>query len=436
MRTRLFVLFAFVVLIAPGSTTVVAQQQGAQPAVQGQQAQGQDQQAGRGLGFGRNTPTFAGPPAGMQALPIDLFSSKNFYKDQQLWSDKRYFRCNTPRQLTDIWTSHRIYFAGGDPPTSSAWGDCSVDYPREKIVSPYSYKTAKEQYEALLAAVKAKGGPTVYTKATTPDWDGYYARDQQADHGAEWIWGTVNQVPTILSLLTPEYQKRMVQMNYHEAVDNSPQWEASFCYPEGFMRWWAQASQGGNFQLTMTPWQVQFLSGIAANFLRQVLIGKEHVQKVPQWYGETVGFWDGTTLVTWTANVQGWTLSHSMFEYSYKLETVETYKPAYDPSGKFVGLDHEAVFYDPEAFVQPLHATYRFVRQVTTDNPTRRYTYIECLSNLRNTKGRPTQLTSADPRYIDYYGRPWAQNWEKYFEVGWDRPQDSSVPQDILDLLK
>jgi hypothetical protein len=91
-----------------------------------------------------------------------------------------------------------------------------------------------------MAAAKAKGGPTVYTKATTPDWDGYYARDQQADHGAEWIWGTVNQVPTILSLLTPEYQTRMVQMNYHEAVDNAPQWEASFCYPEGFMRWWAK----------------------------------------------------------------------------------------------------------------------------------------------------------------------------------------------------
>ena len=49
----------------------------------------------------------------MQALPIDLFSSKNFYKDQKLWSDQRYFRCNTPRQLTDIWTSHRI---GDNPP--------------------------------------------------------------------------------------------------------------------------------------------------------------------------------------------------------------------------------------------------------------------------------------------------------------------------------
>ena len=437
MRARLFVLLlAFAVPlaltwmspIAPEPRTVFAQQRGAQPA-----APGRGQQAGPAPAAGRgNTPTFAGPPAGMQALSMDLFSSKNFYKDQTLWSDQRYFRCNTPRQLTDIWTSRRI---GENPPSSASWGDCSIDYPRERIVSPYPYKTAKEHYDAFLAAAKAKGGPTVYTKATTPDWDGYYARDPQANQGAAWIWGTVNQVPTILSLLTPEYQKRMVQMNYHEAVDNSPQWNASFCYPEGFMRWWSQASQGGNFQLMMTPWQVQFLSGIAANFLRQVLIGKQHVQRVPQWYGETVGFWDGTTLVTWTANVQAWTLSHSMFEFSSKLETVETYKPAYDASGTFVGLDHEAVFYDPEAFVQPLHATYRFVRQAPPDNPTRRYSYIECLSNLRNTNGRPTQTTSADPRYIDYYGRPWSQNWEKHFEVGWDKP-NASLPQEILDLFK
>jgi hypothetical protein len=157
------------------------------------------------------------------------------------------------------------------------------------------------------------------------------------------------------------------------------------------------------------------------------------VQKVPQWYGETVGFWDGTTLVTWTANVQGWTLSHSMFEFSDNLETIETYAPVMN-NGNFVGLKHEAVFYDPDAFVQPLHLTMQFNRVANLDNDTRRYTYIECLSNLRNTNGRPTQLTASDPRFIDYYGRPWAQNWEKNFEAGWEKP-NTELPANVLELL-
>lgn len=415
----------FFVLFAVASTAVLAQQAPA-PAGGGGGGRG-------GGGGGRGAaPVIQGPPAGMQPLQLDLFLSKNFYKDKDLWMDKRYYRCNTPRQLSEIWNQRRI---GANPPTSASWGDCNADLKRESILSPYPYKTAKEHYAALLAAAKAKGGPTVYTKATTPDWDGYYQRDAQADRGSEWIWG-VSQAPTVLSLLTPEYQKRMVQLIYHEAVTNAPQWSASFCYPEGFMRWWAQPSQAGNFQLTMTPWMVQTISGIADNFLRQVMIGKEqHIQKVPQWFGETIGFWDGTTLVTHTANIQGWTLTHSMFEFSNKMETVETFEPALDADGKFVGLDHEAIFYDPDAFVAPVRATYRFARRATPDDPTRRYSYVECVSNIQNTNGRPSQLTNADPRFVDYYGRPWAKNWEKYFEAGWEKP-DGDIPSEILDIFK
>ena len=98
---------------------------------------------------------------------------------------------------------------GDNPPATAGWGDCSRDYPAANIKSPYAYKTAKEHYEALMAEATKKGGPTVHTRQTLPEWDGFYTRNNQ-DGATQWIWG-ISQPSTMLSLLTPEYQQRMVQ---------------------------------------------------------------------------------------------------------------------------------------------------------------------------------------------------------------------------------
>lgn len=77
----------------------------------------------------------------------------------------------------------------------------------------------------------------------------------------------------------------------------------------------------------------------------------------------------------------------------------------------------------------------RWNRTQKHDSLNLRHTFIECLSNIANVNGRPTQIPQSDPRFVDYYGRPCAKNWEKHFEEDMKRP-DAALPPELLDIFK
>ena len=167
-----------------------------------------------------------------------------------------------------------------------------------------------------------------------------------------WYWGANTPDLDLVSLLTPKYQQRAVQEAYHQMRGHAI-WPLDVLLARGFLRRWYRSPYGST-----TSWRLRSSSrsraGVARNFITDIHVGREFNMAdvktggvprlgaaVPRWYGETIGFWDNDTLITWTSNVQAWK-SHSSFEWSSQMQSIEIYTPL-RKDGQFIGLNHESI---------------------------------------------------------------------------------------------
>ena len=321
---------------------------------------------------------------------------------------------------------------GDTPPASAAWGFCDRDYPRAAMVSPYGFKTAQAHYEALLEETRGRGGPTAHTYATVPgEWSGRYVWRRGQNWYAELLW---NQFPTVLSLLTEEYQTRMVQEAYHAGHTNAAQWPAQYCWPEGFMRrWHYHAVTNQPHSIIVTPSLVQIVAGDADNFITDVHIGRTFNLEgevprlgadVPRWYGETVGFWD-------KRRAHHLVIQHPGLEGTRQPRVLE---PAADRRDLYAEPRRGREVRRPPPRGHLLRP--RGARRTDPDGPPpragerlrgRRPVYLHRVRaddlparRSRDTGGSRHRIQYKVP---DMLGRPWARIWEEHHEKGMKRPK-------------
>ena len=326
----------------------------------------------------------------------DIFTTQDVSADRERWTDPAYYRFNTVGNLRGMAIGTEPGGGSTQQSNSRVYGSVGTAKPGAlDVTSPYAYKTAVEHYEALLKA--AKGG-TKHTRATVPDWSGRWAG------GPVGLGGGPNPASSVAALLTPQYREYFVREL--KAYTEGRIWSAgSICLPGGFF------SAVGAEEFVVTPDRVYTLGASnGENYIRWIYTdGSGHSPKDAEfvkWHGESIGFWDGDTLVVHTNQIRGW--KGGVSEFSDNLETVEKYRRVGDR------IEGEITLYDAEVLVRPVHTRARWERDTETA-PELRPTYNTCTDTngpsnkvFMDERGILNERIPGDPAYWDATDpRPW-----------------------------
>jgi hypothetical protein len=152
-----------------------------------------------------------------------------------------------------------------------------------------------------------------------------------------------------------QFAKDSLKKTNDAVLAGKPMWSRSArCWATGVPAWLLTPAQPMFF--VQTPQQVRMLAQ-HDNDVRRIYMNVPHsANPKPTWYGESVGRYEGDTLVIDTIGLTDKTfVDNFRTPHSEKLHVVERLRLVED--GKF--LEAEVLIDDPAVFVKPLHVTKR-----------------------------------------------------------------------------
>jgi hypothetical protein len=223
----------------------------------------------------------------------------------------------------------------------------------------------QESYQAYLKMkADAKGG-TEYTKASygkMPDWSGLWTRDFSAGlkfDSKQTGNGFFAPLGPITAELTPRYKAAYEQKLREVAAGN--EWDQlSDCLPAGYPRWLTEPFLR---EFIITPSETWWITEQQSEARRIYTDGRGHIPEdaaQASWTGDSIGFWDGQTLVVHTIRVTHGQYQRSQPDYSTQTSTVERIRLV-DPNT----IEDQVTVWDPKGLLKPWKVVFKYNRVTT-----------------------------------------------------------------------
>ena len=255
-------------------------------------------------------------------------------------------------------------------------------------------------------AMKAKAQSKPMTWDRLPDWSGvwtgspdylpYYRLDKDGTLMVRVSPKNTTETSKIAAPLSPEYQAKAIKVlqDRSKGID----WDyVSNCIPAGFPRW---VASGYLKEFALTPKMVWMLNEEQSEVRRVYIDGREHTPRdeaYPLFEGDSVGFWDGDTLVVHTVDNKAGTWDRSGAAYSDQVNTIERIRRISDSV-----IEDQMTIYDKLSLTKPWNLTVHFKK--VTEPADLRIRMFSCNENnnvVQDATGNTRHVLPGEAGYKD-----------------------------------